>query len=233
MEEKEFLQKLVNESSSLAEILRKQNKSVSGAAYKILKRKLDEYKISYHQLNYTPLEIRDKKELSDILQKDSLYKSSKLKIRLIEEGFKKDICEICGLSNIWNNKPITLQLDHIDGIHSNNELINLRIICPNCHSQTETYSGKNNNKPKNTCVDCGKEIQRKSTRCPSCAAKQNKEFYKIKVENKPSKEELFELIKSQSFVSIGRSYGVSDTAVKKWCKNYGIPSTKKELRNIL
>ena len=45
-------------------------------------------------------------------------------------------------------KPIPLELDHIDGNHYNNELINVRIVCPNCHAQTETNSGKNVGKNK-------------------------------------------------------------------------------------
>lgn len=51
-------------------------------------------------------------------------------------------CGICGISE-WQDEPITLQLDHIDGVHRNNRLSNLRLLCPNCHSQTETYAGRN------------------------------------------------------------------------------------------
>jgi Zn finger protein HypA/HybF involved in hydrogenase expression len=63
-----------------------------------------------------------------------------LKNIIIEErGYK---CEVCGISE-WNNKNLVLELDHINGLHTNNELDNLRIICPNCHSQTDTYKAKN------------------------------------------------------------------------------------------
>jgi len=56
-----------------------------------------------------------------------------------------NLCEVCSLES-WNNLPITLECDHIDGIHYNNRPENLRLICPNCHSQTKTY--KNHNRGK-------------------------------------------------------------------------------------
>lgn len=51
-------------------------------------------------------------------------------------------CEICGVRE-WNGKPLVLHVDHVDGDRTNNELNNLMILCPNCHSQTETYGSKN------------------------------------------------------------------------------------------
>ena len=82
-------------------------------------------------------------ELQDILEgKHPQYPTLKLKRRLIKEQILKEECNICKLEN-WQNKKITLQLDHIDGDSHNHQLSNLRLLCPNCHSQTETWCGKN------------------------------------------------------------------------------------------
>lgn len=69
------------------------------------------------------------------------YQTFKLKNRLIKEGIKENKCEICGVSE-WQGKEISCELDHIDGNSNNHLLSNLRILCPNCHSQTETYRSK-------------------------------------------------------------------------------------------
>jgi hypothetical protein len=73
------------------------------------------------------------------------YTSSKLRIRLISEGYKEAICECCGIKQ-WNNLPAPLEVDHIDGNNSNHLLENLRILCPNCHAQTHTFGRKNKSK---------------------------------------------------------------------------------------
>ena len=57
-------------------------------------------------------------------------------------------CEECGIGDCYNNKPITLQVDHIDGNSDNNFPDNLRLLCPNCHSQTETWVARNKKSTK-------------------------------------------------------------------------------------
>ena len=80
---------------------------------------------------------------NEILEgKHPYYQTLKLKKRLVKEGIKENKCEDCGIDS-WYGKPISIQLDHIDGNSHNHKLDNLRMRCPNCHSQTPTYSGKN------------------------------------------------------------------------------------------
>jgi hypothetical protein len=80
--------------------------------------------------------------LETMLTEKSTAQRKTLKSRLITAGLLKNECYKCGISE-WLGKPLSLDLDHINGINDDNRLENLRILCPNCHSQTETYRGRN------------------------------------------------------------------------------------------
>lgn len=73
------------------------------------------------------------------------YQTFKLKSRLLNEGLIKNECFTCGITD-WNGKSLPLELDHIDGNPTNHNIDNLRMLCPNCHSQTETFRAKNRRK---------------------------------------------------------------------------------------
>lgn len=84
-----------------------------------------------------------KYSLDEILVRNSIYSNRRaLKKRLIEEKLREYKCDICGISE-WQGKSLSLQLDYINGVNNDNRVENLRFLCPNCHSQTETFSGRN------------------------------------------------------------------------------------------
>jgi hypothetical protein len=65
-----------------------------------------------------------------------------LKNRLIAAGLKRNRCEICGVTE-WLERPLVMALHHVNGDNADNRLENLQLLCPNCHSQTESFSGRN------------------------------------------------------------------------------------------
>lgn len=149
-------------------------------------------------------------------------------------------CE-CGIENEWRGIPISLQLEHKNGISNDNRLENLCFLCPNCHSQTKTFAGKKTKKLykeydtvefKNDCkilpIKLLKEKYKihtfKSMKkiCEILNINCPKQFRPRKVVNIPNKETLKLLIESTSAENIGKQYGISGNAIKKWCNKYGI-----------
>lgn len=142
-------------------------------------------------------------------------------------------CERCGwgeINPITNKTP--LEIHHKDGNYKNNSEDNLEVLCPNCHSLTPNFkalntAGRENrvSSRKNYCVDCGVCISVTALRCKSCEGKR-------RVVEKPiTREELKDLIRKKPFTAIGKQYGVTDNAIRKWCISYGLPSRVKDIKS--
>lgn len=134
--------------------------------------------------------------------------------RLIESGIKEYKCENpdCGISE-WHGKPISLQLHHINGDHHDNRLENLQLLCPNCHTQTDSYA-KSNKTP-------GKQVINNKTNLNNSKKCEHEIHFKVDIQ----KEDLINSIKElRSYRAVARKYGLSDNAIRKRCKRYGIMS---------
>lgn len=217
------LQELLDTSDSYSDLLRKIGLNPKGGNPKTLHKIIEEYRLDETQLNINRKTLfskcaksakrTNKIPMEDIFTNKCSYHSSyDLLKRLISEGYKEYRCEKCGITD-WMGKPISLQLDHIDGNHNNNALENLRVVCPNCHSQTETYAGKNIDRSQSKRIQRVKNIRQKTLRLPPI-----------------SRNELKILIRTIPFIQIGKQFGVTDNAVRKWCDKYKLPRKVSEIK---
>ena len=142
------LKDLVSQSIHYADLMRKLGYTANrGNSLNGLKSYLSDNNIDtshfnkYKNRNYK-LPDNTKFSLEDIMVENSTYTNlTKFKERLIKANLLEYKCSCCGITT-WNNQPLTLQLHHINGNNRDNRLENLTFLCPNCHSQTENYSGK-------------------------------------------------------------------------------------------
>ena len=142
----EEFKKIIASSYTYSDALRALGLGTSGgSSTDILKRRIRELNCSIEHFSRQASGKYAKYSLEEILVENSTYANiSSLKKRLIDAKKIEYKCAICGISE-WLGKPLSLQLDHINGINNDHRLENLRLLCPNCHSQTDTYSGKNKN----------------------------------------------------------------------------------------
>lgn len=229
--EKANLEEFVKKSKSIADVCRFIGIGTKGNNFKTVKKYINLYQIDISHFEtkeeqIKKLHLQIKIPLENILVENSTYTNNfYLKKRLLTEGIKKNICEICGLKNIWNGLELNMQLDHKNGINNDNRLDNLRFLCPNCHSQTETFCGKNKSKKFKKTIEKNENGGK--------TLKQLEAYRKKRiVENRPSKEELVILIMNNGFVKTGKQFNVSDNCIRKWCKDYNLSTKIKDYKDV-
>lgn len=213
----EEFKNLVLKSESYTDMARYFNMFPKGGNIRTIKNRIEEENLDVSHL------IGRKKNFFRI-QKESLTLDKCKEILFIENSYKKRSCVKryllkynlitykceCGNEGVWNNKKLSLQLDHINGTSNDHRIENLRWICPNCHSQTETFCGKHRFIKK----------VKKSELNPDCGNKSR--FDNRKVQNRPSKEELEKMVWNKPTTEIAKQFKISDSAISKWCKSYRI-----------
>lgn len=221
------LQNILDESKTIVEVLIRLGFDAYNGNHRTLNKRIKEDCLSLEKFNDNHKRyISDKRKLKEIPLEDILIENSKyprrnLKKRLIVSGKIIYKCEKCNNDGEWMGGKICLQLEHKNGINNDNRLDNLCFLCPNCHSQTSTYSGKNARHKKNIYLcPCGLERDKKAKMCCEC-------YSKIKVESQLllpelKKEELVKLLREMPITSIAEKLGISGNGVRKYAKRMGI-----------
>ena len=225
----EEFKKIVKESFSWKELSQNLGyKSNSGDLCKRMQKRIDNENISIE--HFGTIKCRTERTEENIFIKNSTADQKTLRRWFKKGNYVEYKCSICNLEPIWQSKELSLILDHINGINNDDRIENLRWVCPNCNSQLSTTGSRNikNTVLKNYCIDCGMEISLKSIRCRKCAPKQNA----IDLNDMPiTREELKNLIRTTSFLQIGKQFNVSDNAIRKWCDKFNLPRKKTEINS--
>lgn len=226
MNEVEFLHR-INDANGITDFLRTLGMSVRGTNWSLVKERIKLSNINTsHFFSKSEMSKKtttlSKEEFVNVMLQDSSTKRSGKVIKkyLFLYDFKKEACEKCGIGSWWCGEPITLQLDHINGVNTDDRLENLRILCPNCHSQTETFAGKALRvKPKKFCKDCNVFLEHQGERCRDCEHKRPRKLTKLKL----SLDELAKLVWEKPSEIIAKEQGVSGASISKLCKQHNIP----------
>ncbi len=144
------LAEAVAENRSIAGVLRQLGLKIAAGSYGTVQRRIAELGLKTDHFTGQGWSAGLKRptrgktrSLDEVLVVDSTYlNTSGLKRKLYEAGLREPRCEICDITD-WRGQPLSFHLDHINGIRTDNRLENLRILCPNCHSQTSTWCGRN------------------------------------------------------------------------------------------
>ncbi len=153
--DKEWLEELCAESTSYAQVLQKAGRAQGGGAQATLKSKIAEFGIDISHftgqawnkgktaMTDQRIQSKEKYSIDEVFTKNSPVTQKVMRGYVERHNLIEYKCQKCGCDGTWQDGIIALEIDHIDGNNTNNELSNLRYLCPNCHALTVTYRGRN------------------------------------------------------------------------------------------
>lgn len=219
-------------SRSYAETLRRLDLCATGGNWLTLMKWLTTWRISTKHFDRDANRHRGQRAraLTEVLVEGSTYSRAALKRRLYDEGIKQARCEQCGQGEVWRGRRMGLILDHINGVRDDNRIENLQIVCPNCAATLDTHCARKNRivRPELPCLLCGQPFrprvarQRYCSRACGTRSPRHKGVAKplLRRAERPPYHELLRMIEETSWRAVGRRYGVSDNAIRKWVRQY-------------
>jgi hypothetical protein len=216
-----------------AEALRALGYTPKGSNYRTLQRYAEAWQIPTDHFDPNQARRRFSRErvipLERVLVEHSSYPRGKIKARLYASGLKAPKCELCGQGETWHGMRMSLVLDHINGVSNDNRLGNLRIVCPNCAATLATHCGRNLPRER-VCPGCHEVFVPHHIRHRYCSSRcwgrvQSATLSGVPQPSRrkvvrPSYGQLRDELSEMSFLAVGRKYGVSDNAVRKWLRAY-------------
>ena len=238
---REDLVSAVGNARTLSDVVRSFGGKPLPSSIRKIRRHANAWEISIDHFDpYHPGQVHNritKEKLEKKLVDGDTTSSNKLKHWLWGFEMLPRRCQICDLQEEWLGEPLTLHMDHINGKNTDNRFENLRILCPNCHSQTPTFAGGNPDRESSTtpgsreCAHCKQEFF--SVYKIYCSDQCRKAGFKKKASSshkgkprpdsrkveRPPLDEVLAYAQAHGYCAAGRKWGVSDNAIRKWLKS--------------